>query len=410
MKIFGREISFSKAQNVDKTRPNGADVRRFIQKPQAQVFRIKTDQSRWKIAVTIAESVINPNRSQLYQVYQQVTVDAHLTAAIQQRKNLTLSKEFKVLNKIGGEENEQLTALIKRKWFRDFLDLSLDSIFYGYSLIQFGDLLKDEFETIELVPRIYVKPEFHIVVDSYAQIEGKDYLKSPYKDWCIGVGKSHDLGLLMKAAPLIIWKQNALGAWAEYQEIFGSPIRIGKTNVREEVTRANMEDMLKNMGNSAYGVFDTDDLIELVESGRQDAHNVFDMMIIRCNSEISKLMLGQTGTMDEKSFVGSAEVQERVLANYAELDEHFILGVINYQLIPMMERLGISFNGAVVQIEDDEDLPLIEAIKIDAELMKHFDIDENYILEKYGTPVKKREEPKDTSLPKMKNRLDEYYS
>jgi Protein of unknown function (DUF935). len=59
--------------------------------------------------------------------------------------------------------------------------------------------------------------------------------------------------------------------------------------------------------------FDTDDLIELVESNRSDAYNVFDMMIQRCNSEISKLILGQTGTLDEKAYVGSAEVQERVL-------------------------------------------------------------------------------------------------
>ena len=72
----------------------------------------------------------------------------------------------------------------------------------------------------------------------------------------------------MKAAPLVIWKKNALGAWAEYAEVFGVPLRIGKTNVRDEETRANMEGFLKNLGTSSYGLFDTDDLIEIVDSGK----------------------------------------------------------------------------------------------------------------------------------------------
>ena len=213
----------------------------------------------------------------------------------------------------------------------------------------------------------------------------------------------------MKAAPLVIWKKNALGAWSEFVEIFGSPIRIGKTDTRDEETRANMENMLKNMGVAAYGVFDTDDLIELIESNRSDAYQVFDMMIQRCNSEISKLILGQTATMDEKSFVGSAEVQERVLNKVAYNDEFFIEGVLNYQLVPMMTRLGLFPEGVKIEVKAEDDLSLIEQSKIDIELIKtgKFTFTPEYLDKKYGSEVIVVNDP--TDVANIQNRLDNLY-
>jgi len=363
MKLFGYNIDFNKVQDVSVNMPKTADIRKRITTP-TQLYRGFTNIETYKLAVTRAESLTAPQRSELYKVYKNIELDAHLTAAVNQRKNLTLSKDFDV--KLNGE-------------------------------------------SVELVPREYVKPEFHIVTNTYADLSGTDYLEAPYNNWCIGVGKPRDLGLYMKAAPLVIWKKNALGAWSEFVEIFGSPIRIGKTDVRDEETRANMESMLKNMGVASYGVFDTGDLIELVESNRSDAFQVFDMMIQRCNSEISKLILGQTGTLDEKAYVGSAEVQERVLKNVAYNDEFFIEGVLNYQLVPMMTRLGIFPEGVKITVKAEDDLTLIEQSKIDIELIKtgKFTFSPEYLEEKYGSEVIVINDP--TDVVNIKNRLDNLY-
>ena len=406
MKLFGYNIDFNKVQDVSVNMPKTADIRKRITTP-TQLYRGFTNIETYKLAVTRAESLTAPQRSELYKVYKNIELDAHLTAAVNQRKNLTLSKDFDV--KLNGEENEELEYIIKQKWFRDFIDYSLDAIFYGHSLIQFDSVVDNAFKSVELVPREYVKPEFHIVTNTYADLSGTDYLEAPYNNWCIGVGKPKDLGLYMKAAPLVIWKKNALGAWSEFVEIFGSPIRIGKTNTRDEETRSNMESMLRNMGVASYGVFDTDDLIELIESNRSDAFQVFDMMIQRCNSEISKLILGQTGTLDEKAYVGSAEVQERVLKNVAYNDEFFIEGVLNYQLVPMMTRLGIFPEGVTISVKADEDLTLIEQSKIDIELIKtgKFTFTPEYLEEKYGSEVIIVNDP--TDVVNIKNRLDNLY-
>jgi len=410
MKLFGYDINFGKAQDVSVNMPKNSDIRKRITTP-TQLYRGTTDISTYKSAVIRAESLISPQRNELYKVYKNIELDAHLTAAVNQRKNLTLCKDFDVI--INDEESEDLEYIIKQKWFRDFIDLSLDSIFYGHSLIQLDSVIDNAFKSVSLVPREYVKPEFHIVTNTYADLSGTDYLDPLYRNWVIGVGKERDLGLYLKAAPLVIWKKNALGAWSEFVEIFGSPIRIGKTNVRDEETRYNMEQYLKNMAVASYGVFDTDDLIELVESNRSDAYQVFDMMIQRCNSEISKLILGQTGTLDEKAYVGSAEVQERVLKNVAYTDEFFIEGVLNYQLVPVMTRLGILPQGASIRVKADEDLSLIEQSKIDIELIKtgKFSFTPEYLSEKYGSEVIEVTQPiEQNTISNISNSLKDLYS
>jgi len=406
MKILGLQIPFTKVEDVSVNRPVNADIRKRITSP-TQLYRSRQDIATWRAAVTAAESIYNPQRYMLYKCYNDMVLDAHLTAAINQRKSLTLSKEFEV--ELNDEESEEYEYIVKQKWFYDFVNYALDSKFYGYSLIQFDSVIDNVFKAVELVPREYVKPEFHIVTNNYSVNYGTDYLENPYRNWCIGVGEPRDLGLIMKAAPLVIWKKNAMGAWSEFAEVFGTPLRIGKTNVRDEETRANMENMLKNMGVAAYGVFDTDDLIELIESNRSDAHQVYNEMISRCNSEISKLILGQTSTLDEKSFVGSAEVHERILNNIGFQDEIFIENVINAQLVPMMQRLGLLPDGIKICVKSEENMTLEQQSKIDIELLKSgkYKFTPEYLKEKYGSDVIEINEV--GSVQDIKNRLDNLY-
>lgn len=399
---------------VQKT-PEDAQVKRAIKVPQ-QLYRITTDMSKFRQAVVSAEDLHNPQRFNLYQLYQQTMLDAHVTACYTQRKNLLLSCDFNVYSK-DGVESEEKSKIIETKWFRDFIGNAFDSLFWGYSLMQFEDVVKmygiEQFREVELVPRIYVKPEFHRVVHSAADTAGVDYTELPYSDWCIGVGQKRDLGLLLKITPLVIWKKNALGAWAEFIEKFGSPIRIGKTDSNDLQSVNNMENMLKNMGVASWGLFKTDDLIELHESKHSDAFQVFNEMIERCNSEISKLILGQTGTMDEKAHVGSAEVHERILKQLAEADKQFIYTVNNTQLLPMMNNLGFGLDGMFIDVEQEDEFNLEQKSKFDIELIKtgKFTFDPAYIKEKYGTEVIPVAQPVDqTELVNYKKDLSKYYS
>lgn len=408
MELFGLHIPFTKVNNVTNNLPPKANISRKITFEQT-LHRTRQDIATWRSAVLQAESLQYPNRQELYRLYKDIVLDAHLSGLIATRKYQILQNDYKVVDK-SGNEIEDKTQLLQNKWFYEFLDYSMDSIFYGFSLIQFNSLENDVFQSVDLVPRQYVKQEFDIVVDTPAAITGENFLDAKYRAWVIGVGNKRDLGLLAKAAPYVLWKKGAIQAWAEFCEIFGTPIRIGKTNVRDEATRSNMEGFLKNMGVSAYGVFDTNDLIEIVESNRSDAFDVFDKMIERCNSELSKLILGQTGTTDEKSYSGSANVHERVLKMYGDADEMFIENVLKYQLVPLLNLQGLGFEGLSIESEEEDKFSYEEKSKIDLELLKYYDIPADYIEQEYGTPVVVKPIDNTGSISSVKNKLEQYYS
>lgn len=376
------------------------------------LYRVSTDLDKYRSAVVSAENIYTPNRFWLLQLYQQAILDAHVTACIQQRKNIILASEFNVYNK-DGSENEEKSKILKAKWFLDFIGYALDSIYYGHSLIQFDDIINrngmDEFKEVELVPRQYVRPETHVVTEATATFEGVDYLELPYINWCIGVGEKRDLGLLLKITPLVIWKKNAIGAWAEYIEKFGSPMRIGKTNSNDLDSVNNMQNMLENMGTSSWGLFKSDDLIELVESSSSDAFNVFDKMIDRCNSEISKLILGQTMTTDDGASRSQAEVHERVLDNVGYSDKQFLYNVNNNQLIPMLNALGFQFEGLYIDIENENEFSLIEKSNFDLALINtgKFTFTPEYIKNNYGSDV--IEANNESNIKSVSNSLKEYY-
>lgn len=403
--------------NFNKPQPERANIRKTIDFEQ-QLQRVRQDATKFNIAVQAAESPMYPNRFLLMQTYQQIVLDGQVQSAMLQRKSKVLCKKFMVYG-ADGECDDSKTAYFNQKWFYDFQNLALDSIFWGFSCVQFGAIMNDKYTSVELIPRIYVVPEFSLVRTNTATVtEGKHFDEAPYNNWCIGVGEKKDLGLLMYLAPYVIWKKNAMAAWAEFAEVFGSPIRIGKTDVRDEMTRKNMENMLRNMGVASWAVLDLNDNIDLMQASRTDAYAVFDKMVERCNSEISKIILGQTGTTDEKSYSGSANVHEGVAEMIAKQDTLKMQFIIEDQLVPMMIRNGFDLAGCTFKYDDSESLPLAEQAKIDVSLLQAgIKLEHEYLEHKYGVEIQDEpgmeEEEDDTSMEEevieIENRLRNLY-
>ena len=411
MKLFGYEINIGKPQNIDKATPEKAKPYHSFVSYKQQIYRTSADVGKFKSAVISAENLQNPQRYSLYQIYRNVVLDAHLSAVWFQRVNLSLQKKWYVKN-ADGEVNEELTKLIDAPWFRKFIELSLESELWGHSLIQFGDIKDNKFTSLELVPRHHVKPEYGIVVQYWSDLHGKSYYDEPFSDWVLPVGDNYNLGLLLKASPLVIWKQGSLGSWAEYQEVFGVPFRYIKTNTLDEQTKNNAIQMAEEMGSSSYAVIDQSDEMEILEANKTDAHRVFDEMVNRINQELSKLILGQTGTSDEKSFSGSAEVHERVLKMVEEADEHFLEGVLNYQLLPFMRNLGLPYpEGVYICASEKEAMNIQDKGKLLVELIKtgKYYAEPEYLKQTFGIELDEIESTEDDVIQNVQNKLKTYY-
>ena len=146
-----------------------------------------------------------------------------------------------------------------------------------------------------------------------------------------------------------------------------------------------------------------------MESNNSDAYNVFDKMIDRCNSEISKLILGQTMTTDDGASRSQAEVHERVLDNVGFSDKQFLYNVNNNQLIPMLNALGFGFEGLYIDIENETEFSLMQKSAFDIALINtgKFTFTPEYIKNNYGSDV--IEANNESNIKSVSNSLSEYY-
>jgi len=368
----------------DKKKPMSANIGNTIPVVNT-LYRISSDLSTFKNALQFAENIQYPNRLELYRLYKDVMLDAHLSAAIQTRKSYTLSAEYIVINS-KGEEVEDLSELLRAKWFYDFINLSLDSQYFGFSLIEFGDRIDNEFVNVDLVPRQYVKPEFQIVTPTTSAIEGVSYLEPPYSNWCLGIGERTNLGLLAKAAPLVLWKRGAITSFAEYTEMFGVPMRIMKTAAYDPDTRAMAENFMRNLGNSAYAIIGTDEEVEVIQAkNAAGSEAVFNGLIDKMDQQLSKLILGGVGILDEKSFVGSTKVQQDNFEMICQADKVLIENVFKYQLVPFLIKQGFPLKNCKIIAKQSDVLTLEQQFKIDSTLLEYYTIPAEYFNIKYGT-------------------------
>jgi hypothetical protein len=378
------------AKNVSKNIPEYLKVIQKVVK--RELTRTSQNIQKWRSATITAESILNPNRVKLLEIYKDVILDAHLSSVMNTIKLKVKSGEIYICN-ADKSENEDLTKKIRDKWFRDYLDFYVDSLFYGHSLIQINGISNDRFVNLELVPRENVVPEFGIVkTNSFSHAtDGVDYRSEPYSDWLIEIGAKTDLGLLHKATPLAIWKKGVFGAWSQYAELFGMPLRVGKTDILNPANRQNMEKMLENMGQASWGVFNLDDNIEFIQTSGTSNHEIYDKMIDRVNSELSKLVLGQTGTTDEKSFTGSANVHAGILADYISAIKTDIVDHVHNVIIPKMKMFGMLPNTELYfKFEDNEQIPIDKHFEITKELLNYYNISAEWIAETFNVPVEEK--------------------
>lgn len=409
MKIFGIEIGGKKGDDIVDVSKKPAEQLKVLKKVlKRELTRSSQDVGKWRSATTVAESEINPQRVELYRIYKDVTLDAHLSSLMNTIKLQVTSGEFMLCGSDGVVNDEQ-TEKLKHPWFRQYLEYYVDSLFYGHSLIQINEIKDDAFD-LELVPREHVVPEHGIVKRnawSHAT-DGVEYRMEPWSKWLIEIGDNDDFGLLHKATPLVLWKKGVFGAWSHYAELFGMPIRVGKTDILNPANRANMESMLENMGSASYAVLNTDDMVEFIATSSTDAFKVYNELIDRVNSELSKLILGQTGTTDEKSFVGSANVHADILSVYITSIKNEIRDHINHHVLKLMEFHGMVPSGLYGKWDNSEKQSMDEKFKMTMDLLKHYNIAPEWINDEFNIPVEKAEPQQfqgdaETVIPDVEN-------
>lgn len=367
----------------------------------------KQDVDSWRQAWQRAIFIQNPKRIELLRHYRDALIDLHLSGCIMQRKLATMQKVFKIVDKKTGEEDEAKTLLFKKRWFRQFCNLVLDTPYFGHSLIQFGDVIIEpegrKFSDVTLVAREHVMPEFHCITkDQYGVADqGIDYTQPPISDWCIAVGEPNDLGLLLKLVPQTISCRHMEAFWDQFGELFGMPIRVGKTNSRNEGERSKITNMLENMGTAAWGLFPDGTDIEIKETTRGDAFEVYDKRIERAENRISVAVLGQTMTIKDGSSKAQGQVHLEIFEKVCKSDANLLTEVINEDLFPLLNKHGFGLEGFEFEFDESKEYTPEELSSILGVLCQYYEVDEDYINDKIQIPVtgKKTTPPPDPNKP-----------
>lgn len=382
--------------------------RAVIELVEQTKFLTRQDIGKWRQAWQRAISVEYPSRVELNAVYRDIAIDNHLMAVIGQIVKEVLQKEFVIVDRKSDEEIEGLKDVLEdAQWFIDYCTSVIYSEFEGYRLVQFGDVVDvngiKKFTEVEVVDSDHVIPEYHVFVKNRGDHpqNGFDFTEPPYNTVCLGIGNKLNLGLYNAVAPHALAKKNVLAFWDKFAEIFGMPLRIGKTSSANPKDRNDISEMLQKMGSAAWGMFPDGTEIEIKETTRGDAYEVYDKRVDRANSEMSKAIVHQTMTTDNGSSKSQSEthlvIQEFVIEYFARL----LRININDKLIPFMMLNGFAgWENAKFKFDSTVEYSVDEQVKIEEMLLRNFDIEASYFEEKYNVPVQvKKQSKQDPAFP-----------
>jgi len=350
--------------------------------------RARHDIAQWQAALALAENPERPRRWMLYNIYRDILLDPHLTAEIQKRTLAVTGASYRLIDKNGKDSDR--TELLQREWFDKLLQWILEARFWGHSLIQIDTLHAGEIDRLELVDRRHVVPEQGLFLPNMFDDKAIQYRDPKYYRWLIEVGEYRDLGLLNKAVPHVLFKRFAQSAWSEFTEIFGMPIRIAKTNTKDKEALNRMEQMMVDMSTAFYAIIDHDEVIEFIETAKTDGA-VYDKLIDRSNSEISKLISG--AVLGERSPGGSRakeQVGKDISDQITAADRRWIGRVMNHYVLPKLISLGYPFQGLrfVFDVEPD----INQLWEITSGVLNHYDVDPEFIRTTFGIPVTGKKE------------------
>jgi SPP1 gp7 family putative phage head morphogenesis protein len=325
-----------------------------------RVFRVEMEMDTYRKGVLMAEDPMYYDRRIIYLIYRETLRDEHVISQLRTIRKTVKSEPFEIVNSETTTVDEDRTKLLQRPWFNEYMEIFVDTEMWGHSLVEFQEmvpalskLLQQEFKTIKLIPRENVRPELgELVLDANLIYPagakspgGLMFREPPVNTWLMEIGKANDIGLLMVISKGVIRKNFSLTDWSRHSEKFGMPFLVVRSASNQEDEIDKKATMAANFGSNGWAILDNEDEIELLESKNTTAHEMYRSLCEYMDTGASKAINGQTGTSDEKAFVGSAEVHQDILDDYTKSRLRDFEYHVNFDLIPFLIRHGYPLEG-----------------------------------------------------------------
>lgn len=361
------------------------------------VSMTRQDIAKMRVAQNAFRNAENPSTWQLYNLYDYILDDAVLTSQIENRIQDTLGSSF-TLKKKGGEIDQELTDHFQNsELFNDIITQILNTRFYGHSVIEFDWKQEGQNEPqlkVELLPRQNILPKSGTFLFDYNEEKGIKYRELPqYGTFLLEFGKAGEMGLLNKAIPHCLFKRFATSCYSELCEIYGIPPRVYKTDTQDPQAVSRGKQMMRDMGSAAWFIIDTTEEFEWAK-GTTTNGDVYTNLISLCDNQNSLLISGAIIGQDTKhGSYSKDEAGQKLLSKLILADMAMVEMYMNTRVMPALARIGAVPSDYIFAWEVSEDLGVLWKRTLEA--LNHFDIDPEWVKDKFGIAItgKKEQNP-----------------
>ena len=353
-------------------------------------------------ALKNAENPKEPNRVELYDIYNDILSDLHLQGI--RTKRIEHVKQLQLTFTDGSKTEESIQNLIESSWFGDMLEDVVDARFWGHTAMWL-DLSGGIYRKYKRLDRKHVVPEQNLFKLKQGDRAGIDYTEGKYPFYVLTAGKTDDLGMLLNAVPMVLIKRGDISDWATCNELFAAPTRMGKYPAYRDDIRTQLLKAMQTAGSFANIVIPEEAKYEhITNAGTGTGSTAYNALADFCNKEMSKGFLLSTLTMDAEGGKYKGDVHadsEQIILNS---DRIYVEKWLNTKLLPLLRVHGFNVGDGWFSFAVEDRLCIKERLNIDVKLNDIIDIPAEYWYEKYNMPIPKGgAKLKSTSIEQPKN-------
>jgi len=329
-------------------------------------------------------------------IYKELLCDPHVFACTQSRKAGVLSLDWEINRGLDKDQNaEDIENLLKKLDIQKLMSDILDATQFGFQPLE---IIWKKDKSGHIMPeRVVAKPPewFCFDDDNNLKFRTKENYYGeivPNKKFLLAQNNpSYNNPYGERTLSRVFWnvtfKKGGLKFWVVFTEKYGMPHLIGKHprgSTKEETN--SLADMLEDMVQDAIAVIPDDSSIEIQEASKSSSAEIYEKLIDKMNTEISKAILGQTLTTEIGSTgsYAASNTHMQVRQDIVDSDKKLVEGVIN-QLIQWIYEINFA-NAEVPVFElyepEDVDLNLAQRDKILSDTGVKFT--KEYFIKNYG--------------------------
>ncbi|WDR00739.1 DUF935 domain-containing protein [Devosia sp. J2-20] len=273
--------------------------------------------------------------------------DLHYAGVLSIRKRQVSGLEITVEAASEDAEDEKAAELIRdligRDEFQDELIDILDAIGKGYSA---SEIIWDTSEGQWMPQAIKWRDPRHFEFDDIAFDRlllrgdaGNEELK-PF-GWIVHRAKAKSGltirgGLARSVAWSFLFKTFTIKDWAIFAEAYGQPLRVGKFDPgASETDKDTLLEAVSNIGTDFAAIIPTAMQIEFIKADITGSHELYEKRADWLDRQVSKLVLGATGTVDAPTGGGyaSSKVHDGVRDDIEKADARQLSATLNRDLV-----------------------------------------------------------------------------